>query len=338
MVDTAVSQRPARVRPVLDRAVRSVEMRPAAPTAHPQPCPCRDIFSEEWWLDAVTLGRIERVDVAWDSVPVGTLYYHVVTSGFLRKAVLPPYTRVMTPYLVPPGERPWTKAANAVNILRDLYAKMPEMDTYHTVVRSDPDLIFGLQMNGFTLGYKVTFLSDASVDMDTVFLGMDQKYRNVIRQGNARFALERHADLDRFRRIRAGSRQADYNDYRALGSLLSALVSRGAGTFLTAVSDAGEDQATALVVWDRERLYYLAAARYDGTTASKAATWLFYEAIAFAKRLGLAFDADGYATVASAQSLQRWGLPVSLNANVSRSKLAYQLVKPIKDRLAPPPF
>ena len=337
MVDTAVGQRPARVRPALERAVRSVEVRPVAPTAHPQPCPCRDIFSEEWWLDAVTLGRIERVDVAWDSVPVGTLYYHVVTSGFLRKAVLPPYTRVMTPYLVPPGERPWTKRANTVKIIGDLYAKMPEMDTYHTVVRSDPDLVLGFQLNGFSLGYKVTFLSDISVGMDAVFQNMDQKYRNVVRQGNSRFSLERHTDLDRFRNIRAANGRRDYNNYPALESLVSAIASRGAGTFLTAVSEAG-DQATVLVVWDRERLYYMAAARHDGTTASKAATWLFYEAIAFAKRLGLAFDADGYATVASAQSLQRWGLPVSLNANVSRSKLAYQLVKPIKDRLAPPPF
>jgi hypothetical protein len=313
-------------------------MRTIASTVHTEPLPSRDIFSEEWWLNAATLGRIERVDVAWDGVPVGSLYYHVVKSGFLRKAVLPPYTRMMTPYLVPPGERPWTRAANTVNIIRDLYANMPEMDTYHTVVRSDPDLIFGFQLNGFALGYKVTFLSEASVDIDTVFRGMDQKYRNVVRQGNSRFSLDRHTDLDRFRRIRAENRKTDYNDYPALESLLSAVTSRGAGTFLSAVSESGEDQATALVVWDQERLYYLAATRYDGTTASKAATWLFYEAIAFAKSLGRAFDADGYATVASAQSLQRWGLPVSLNTNVSRSKLAYQLVKPIKDRLAPPPF
>jgi hypothetical protein len=338
MVDTAVVLRPGRVQPAIERAAARSAPRFVAPAVPSAPRTVGDIFSEEWWLDAVTRGQFERIDASWDSMRVGTLYYHITRRGMVRKAVMPPYTRLMSPLLAPPGGQPRTRAANAVTILRDLYARLPNVDCYHTVVRCDPNVVFAYQLNGFSLGHKITFVSDAGVDIDSVFKGMDQKYRNTVRQGDGLFRMDQHADLDRFRRIRADSKRPDYNDYSALEALIPVLVSRGAGRLLSAVSECGTDQASALVVWDRERLYYLAAARCGGALGSKAATWLFYQAIAYAKRLGLAFDADGYATVASAQSLQRWGLPVSLNVNVSRGGLAYDLVKPIKDRLRPPPF
>jgi hypothetical protein len=296
------------------------------------------IFDRIWWLEAVTLGGLEQAEVTWDRAVVGSIYFQRARRGLVRKAVLPAYTRLLTPYINPPGEKSSTRSANVVRIVRELYAKIDDVDYYHTVTQSDPELLFAFQMSNFSIGHKITFISRKEEGIDRLFSGMDHKFRNIIKVASKSLRLDAHMDIDRFRRIRSLVSKTDYNDYNVFESIVAAVEIRGAGTFLSAVSEDGTDQATIFVVWDADRLYYLSSTRLNTAEASKAATWLFSEAVAFAKSKGLDFDADGFATVATAKSLLRWGMEIRLNANVSRGSLAYDLMKPIKDRIQAPPF
>jgi hypothetical protein len=333
--------RPMRVQSLLAEAMARAQVsqtQDALPSSPDLSAGSDAVFDQDWWLKAATDGQLERVEVTWDRVVVGVLTYHPTRRGWVRKAVLPPYTRLMTPIIQAPGEKVSTAATNTVRILRDLYARMPPMDVYQTTVRSDPDLVLAYQLNDFELSHKITFLSPKDDRMADVMQRMDHKLRNIIKTASRFCHLERHLDLDRFRRMRASVSRVDFNDYAAFERIVTAVAARGTGTFLSAVSEDGSDLATVFLVWDTQRLYYLSATRLDTAQSSKAATWLFCESLAFAKSMGLAFDADGFATVASAKSLQRWGLPVSLNTNVGRAHLAYQVLKPIKDRIRRPPF
>ena len=327
----AVDPQPVRVKPLVAGAVAQARSLVASAGSDA-------IFDQDWWLLAATNGELERVEVSWDRVLVGAMAYHPTGRRWVRKAVLPPYTRLMTPVIRPPGEKISTAATNMVRIVRQLHARLPQIAVYHTTVRSDPDLVLAFQLNDFELRHKITFLSPKDDPMAAVMQRMDHKLRNIIKTASRFCQMERHLDLDRFRRMRTAVSPVDFNDYEALERIVIAVASRGAGTFLSAVAEDGTDLATVFLVWDAQRLYYLCATRLDTTESSKAATWLFCESIAFAKSLGLAFDADGFATVASAKSLQRWGLPVSLNTDLGRMTLAYQVLKPIKDRILRPPF
>ena len=100
----------------------------------------------------------------------------------------------------------------------------------------------------------------------------------------------------------------------------------------------GRSVSSALLVWDSRRLYFFMSSRSASPEANKASPLVFFESIRLAKSYGLAFDADGYATVASAMSLQKWGLDVTVNLNVNKGSVAYEMLKPLKDRIAPPPF
>src|SRR5947209_4786927 len=57
----------------------------------------RTIFEEDWWLTAATGGKIERAEVRWDNVVVGSLDYYATKEMQMRKIVLPPYTRILAP-------------------------------------------------------------------------------------------------------------------------------------------------------------------------------------------------------------------------------------------------
>jgi hypothetical protein len=321
-----------------DAAARRREATASQDASHASSGEARSIFDEEWWLLAATDGRLERVEVSWDRVVVGSIFYHPTRRGLMLKAALPPYTRLMTPLINAPGEKASSISTNKTRILRELLARLSHIDLYQTTIRSDPDLVLSYQINDFDLGPKITFLSPRDDPQSAVLQRMDHKLRNAITTASRYCRLERHMNLDRFRRMRSSVSEIDFNDYEAFERIVEAVALRRAGVFLTAVSDDGQDLATDFVVWDAQRLYYLAATRLNTAVASKAATWLFSESIAFAKALGRDFDADGFATVASAKSLQRWGLSIVLNTNVSRSRLAYQLLKPIKNRIRKPPF
>lgn len=228
--------------------------------------------------------------------------------------------------------------SNTIKIIGQLFEKVGKFDSYHTVIGDDRHLIFAFQMNGFKLQPKITFSSSADVPMDALAASMDHRPRNIIKTASRQFQTELHFDLDRFRRLRQASTSNDRNDYQIVGRLMQAAESRGSGGILCAVDDKGQDVAAAFLVWDTERLYYFMSARAATSEANKASPLVFYESIKLAKSYGLAFDADGYATVASAMSLQKWGLDVTVNLNVHKGSVAYEMLKPLRDRFAPSPF
>jgi len=296
------------------------------------------VFEQDWWLDAVTDGALERAEVYWDSVLVGVLPYYAARKGLLRMIQIPPYTRRLAPRVSAPGSKDVTRMSNTIKIVGQLYEKIGDFDSYHTVIGDDRHLIFAYQMNGFKLQPKITFSTDADVPMEALTAAMDHRPRNIIKTASREFRTELHFDLDRFRRLRQASTSRDRNDYRIIGRLMQAVEARGAGGILSAVDDKGQDVAAAVLVWDSERLYYFMASRSASREANKASPLVFYESIRLAKSYGLAFDADGYASVASAMSLQKWGLDVTVNLNVNKGSVAYEMLKPLKDRIAPPPF
>ena len=296
------------------------------------------VFEQNWWLEAVTDGAIERAEVFWDSTLVGVLPYHAVRRGVMRTIEAPPYTRRLSPRINAPGGKDVTRMSNTIKIVAQLYEKIGDFDAYHTIIGDDRHLIFAYQMNGFKLQPKITFSSACDVPMEALTAAMDHRPRNIIKTASRQFQTELHFDLDRFRRLRQESTPNDRNDYRIISQLMQTVKSRGAGGILSAVDDRGQDVAAAVLVWDTERLYYFMSSRSATTEGNKASPLVFYESIRLAKAYGLAFDADGYASVASAMSLQKWGLDVTVNLNVNKGSVAYEMLKPLKDRIAPPPF
>ena len=296
------------------------------------------IFEQLWWLQAATLGRIEQVETRWDNVVVGRLFYRPVKRYILRKVTLPPYTRVLGPILSGPRAGPTVESRNKIRIVRELYEQIGRYDSYHTVVRLDPDLLLAFQANRFDVSAKFTFVSSATVPMEIVRERMNNKIRNLVKSGNSICSIEFHYDFDRFRALSTIRSLPDHNDYVALTSIWCAVVAHGAGVIVSAVGEDGRDLAAVILVWDDERLYFLVSARDVSTEANKGYAVMFYESIAFAKRMNKDFDADGFASLSSARSLMKWGLPVSINFNIHKGGLFYSSAKPVKDRIRSSPL
>jgi len=307
-----------------------------SPSGRPLARPSLTIFEEDWWLIAATAGKVDRVEIRWDNVLVGTLDYHVTTRLGIRRIVLPPFTRLLAPRLNAPGRKPVSILDNNTRIIREMFQRLGRFDLYRTRLPSDQALVLPFQFNQAFSTFSASFVSPAVDRVENVLAGMHQKTRNVIRQANDRIIFESHQDIDRFRRICVdGHRGNDQNDYAVLDRLWREITARHRGTIISAMDHSRKDIAACAVIWDANTAYYWLSARTEDVLAKKANPALFFEALGLAKKKSLDFDADGYGSLAAGRFLAHFGLPVTFRAVVEKRGQAYRLLKPIKDALMP---
>jgi hypothetical protein len=324
--DTPALVAPSPVVRLFPRVANPHTTESVAPTAN-----CT-IFDEDWWLSAATDGKIERTEVRWDNAIVGSLNYYPITRMRMRKIVLPPYTRILTPRLAPPGDKAVTVQANSTRIIRELLEQIGRFDLYATTFPLNNELIHSFQLNGATATVKGSFLSPAGDTVESVLAGMNQKTRNIIRQASNRIGIEVHTDIDRLIRVSSLHHgKNDRNRYDILHKLWVEIASRNRGRIMSAVDPWSRDIAACVVIWDARKAYYWLSARRDDDLGRKANPVLIFEALSLAKQMKLDFDADGYATLESGRFLSKLGLPVALQATVEKSSNVYRMLKPIKE-------
>src|SRR3569832_1724176 len=97
---------------------------------HPQETPLvpRDVFSEEWWLEAASGG-------AWEQVEVGDRCGAHAILPFMRerrygavRLSMPPYTRTLGPIFSLPPCKPVTRLDSMRSLAADLLDRLPRFD------------------------------------------------------------------------------------------------------------------------------------------------------------------------------------------------------------------
>jgi Acetyltransferase (GNAT) domain len=270
------------------------------------------IFEQAWWLDAATGHTWDQAEVMWDNKPVGWMPYFVVKRLGLKYIRMPPYTRTLTPRFNLPPAKPVRHLDNQVRVLSELLSRLPHHDRFEMTLSPNSEAIFPFVQLHYTAAANYTFCTPPNSDAGTLWSGLDQKTRNVIKTSRKKFTAEFHKDFDRFIKLARVQHKlnskTDFNDYPALTRLWEACHSRGQSIVLSVLDDKNCDVASSLLVWDNASLYFLASARDPHLSGNSANSLQIWEALSYSRERGLSFDMDGYQSSNAASFLRTFGL------------------------------
>lgn len=286
-------------------------------------------FQEDWWLDAASSGRCEKLEVTWNGVTVAALPFMRVTRLGFRQLKMPPYTRTLGVRLFLPPSKPFKRSQNIRHIVDELVRRLPRHDSFHAALDPDDETPFGFALSGCSVSQTFTFQVPPSADLDTVWDECDQKTRNLIRTARRQLEVSENADFDRFQRVSLLDRPDARNihDFPLLGRIFSACLQRRQGTILTAAGEDGRPVASVILVWGSRRMYFWVAARNRLAPGGGANALLLWKSLELARSMNLTLDFDGFSSGAAARFLASFGQAPVPRPEIISANWRYQVAQ-----------
>ncbi|MDZ4760422.1 MAG: GNAT family N-acetyltransferase [Alphaproteobacteria bacterium] len=285
------------------------------------------IFGEDWWLDAAAPGDVEHVAVVRDGVTQGVLHFHRRRRFGLTYLTMPPLTRTMSPFLAPLGDRPVSRALNALSVVGELMDKLPPHDRFETTLDPGCPSLQGFVHNGCAVTHTFTYRGKTGLTPEALLEDAHRKTRNVIAKARRNYEATWSGDIERFIRLHALEFGAvNQIDYATLGRIFSAARDRGRADIVFIAAEGLKDVAAAILVWDATHAYYWLTARDPASGANDANSLAIIESVGHARAGGRAFDLDGYATPATSVFLMKFGLTPVVRPFVNRSNGRWKML------------
>lgn len=292
----------------------------------------RKIFQEEWWLQAASGGKVDRVAIEADGRSIAQLYFLERRMFGLKKLEMPPHTSTLGPIFDFPPRQPIPRSYRH-DVLSRLISKIPKHDYFYQVLGPEDGTAIVFDMCGFAVGVDYTFRIPAETDPGVLWANMDARRRRRIRDRRERLSVRRHTEIDCFMRLahKEFSSSINYYDFAAIDRAFEAARALRQACVISASDSAGHDVCASVVVWDHDALYFWLAARdhrHAGRGAKSLVTW---EAINLSAELGLTFDFDSYGSAGGASFGLTFGLPPVVRPIVSHTTTSAALALACRD-------
>lgn len=318
-------------------AARAFVPRPpqAADAAPPDPL-VPTVFHERWWLDLVTGGDYEELQLQRHGRLVARLPYWPMRRHGFRVALMPPLTHALGPALDEGPGSANTRALHRLDLTKELIAQLPPLALFSQVCHRELAEVLAFQGAGFET--SVQFSSEiAPAPQAQLWAAMRDKTRNVIRRAEERGRVEELHDPELFRRFYADN-LADrgchsYFDLDLIAPLYEACRARAQGRLLMCRDDRDRALAAVFYVWDRSTLWYFLSTRNANAADNGAVSLLVWEAIREAARRQLLFDFDGVSSEGSARFFAGFGGRIAARYAVRRGRGVYALARSLKASL-----
>jgi len=254
------------------------------------------IFHESWWLDKVTEGRYEQVEVSLGGTTVGRLPYLRFREMGLTSIGMPTLTHFLGPAIDYGPGNSTTRQLRGLSIAGDLLAALPKVPggIWIKLHAGITDTI-AFQEVGFRT--DVQFTTEIAPDAEDALWGrMRDKTRNVIRRAQERFTIAEESDPERFLAFYLDNlRQRKLkNTYHvpSVKAVMAECIGRRQGKIRVALDENGSCNSAIFTVWDRKAEYYLMSTR-SNDAGNGATSMLLWDAIKSAAASNLVFDFDG---------------------------------------------
>lgn len=259
---------------------------------HPLP-----IFVQPDWLDAVA--------PFWDVALVESDGEILAAMPYCFKKGLPGirlYMPYVTPYMgpqivYPQGQKYANRISHERKMVEELLAQLPEAASIE--LRTDPRWTNGLalQWAGLQQTVRYTHIINDTSDTEQVFSNFQDKVRGHIRKAEKNLSVCEVQSIDPLfvllKSNYANKGESLPIDKAYVEGIWKAVQKNGWGTVLEARSEDGVVSAAVLLVWDKERCYYLMSAIDPDNKERGAKAMLIWEGIKIASSKGLAFDFEG---------------------------------------------
>lgn len=293
----------------------------------------RSIFHEDWWLDIVAPGRWAEV-----TTEHGYLRYAYSSRLMFRLIKMPPLTRTLGPVLKIEGKKAETRQRAMFSAVCDLLDQLPEFDFIR--FRLDPSLtdVVPFQARGYQTSLQHTLLADCREPEETLWAGMRDKTRNIIRRAQDVLSVVEVDDPERFTRVYVDNLDGDksYFDPALIARIYHAAHARGRARIVAAVDRRGTVHAQTFFIWDDHSYYYFLSSRNETVAHAGAVSQLLWTGMQHAHQLGLTFDFDGITSQARYQFLVGFGGQPATRFIVSKGLFLYEMqagARKLADRL-----
>jgi hypothetical protein len=269
-------------------------MRPAEPaTGTCSNC----IFDQPWWLDAVAPGGWDAVEVCRGGQTVGRWPFVRQKRCGLTILTMPPYTQVLGPWIAPIDAKYERQLSREKEILTELLGLLPPFHYFSQCFHGSISNWLPLYWRKWKQTTRYTYVIHHPIEEQALWQELSPATRRDIRRAEDVLEVEDglHADdvvhLQQQSYRRQRTKTAPSADiFRRIGD---ACQTRQAGMGLIAKDNQGRPHAGIYVVWDSQRMYYLAGGGDPQLRNSGANSLLVWRAIQLAAQRGLSFDFEG---------------------------------------------
>ena len=284
---TAVATATARAAGPVMGPARTAAVDPLTPT----------IFHEPWWLDIVSGGRWREARIERDGRLLARMPY-IESRNRLGFTMLrpPPLCHALGPaFAADVPADPSARSLRRFTLTAELIAQLPAAS--HSWFRLHRGLTDSIAFDGAGFASAVDFTTEiAAAAPETIWRGMRDKTRNVIRRAEQALTVTRHTDPRGFvafyeANLRARGKR-NHRPARMLENLIAAALTRGTGRLLLAHDRHGDPAAGIFTVWNGEQEHYLLSTR-NARAGNGGIALLMWQAIQSAARAGRTFDTDG---------------------------------------------
>lgn len=256
------------------------------------------LFHEPWWLEAVSPGSWDVVEVARGGSVVGRLPFVVRGPRRMRMLTQPPLTQFLGPWCAPAPEG--TKAATALGdrmeLQASLEAALPPAAAFRQSFAPATTDALPFLWRGYRAEVRYTYRLEDLDSEERLWDGLAGNIRREIRKARKRVVVQEDPGADRVQEAWAKTcaRQGlPAPDHARLARVEQACAPRGASTALVAVDEDDRVHAAAYLVRDHQVTYYLVGGGDPDLRTSGASSLLLWEAAQLARKTGTVFDFEG---------------------------------------------
>jgi hypothetical protein len=259
--------------------------------------PSIPIFSNAWWLDAVT--GPDGWDVALARAKgriVGAMPFFITRRYGMKVIQQPPLTPVLGPWIRVDGGSVTTRLSNQQRIMQSLIEQLPRFDHFTQTWNKDLSNWLPFYWNGFSQSTEYTYVIPSLDDLEGVWSRIDPTRRKHCRSGVGRHNLRVRDDLplDAFLALHKmtlenrGVTQAFGDD--CLRRLDAACVEHGRRKLHIVVDEAGRPCSATYTVWDNNCAYALLKGSNPNMSHTQASSVCQWEAIKFSATVAPKYD------------------------------------------------
>lgn len=301
------------------------------------------IFSQPWWLDAVSEGGIwdvaivERGGQIWATMP----YYIRKRYGFTF-ITMPILTQTLGPYIkYPKGQKYYKKLSWEKELMNELIDQLPHFDYFYQQWNYSVSNWLPFYWRGFRQTTRYTYVIEnmlqAHNDIVDEFSHAKRKQINKALRGGIRI-IDDFSNTQNFYEMHIKELSSEGSNiqykYETLERIFQAIKINDGGRIFAAVDEKDNLHAALLIIWNKYSAYDLISSFNPDFLDSGATSLLVYEAIKYCKSIGVqSFDFEGSMIENVENSFRQFATIqkpyFAISKTNSRTLKAYQVAKDI---------
>lgn len=295
------------------------------------------LFEEEWWLNTVSNGRWETVELSDKNGNVYARLPFCTQKYFGHKLIANPiFTQTLGVYIKDTGAKTAKRLSREKDILQEIIKKLPDVsiDIY---LDSNNEYFMPFVWAGFRVCPTISYRLNNIKDEKTVWAGFKENIKTDIKKAQKSLQVKDDLSIEELINIQKKTferqnRKLPY-DAQIIRKLDKKANQRGQRKLLCAVDELGRVHAAAYFVFDERRCYYLIGGGDPALRNSGAGALLVWEGIKFASTVSEIFDFEGSMIEDIERFFRGFGGEPVVHYRITRLKGLLRVIEYIKPKV-----